>query len=242
MSAPIGIVCATRSEIAPFLEAMDVVSTDKKAMVEMYRGTFGGCDVVATCCGICKTNAAMAVQSMIDSYGVSCVINAGTAGGMDPVLDVFDIAVGTSFAHHDVDAQMMLVDSYPFYPSGVFAADEKLLAAARSVAGSFERPVHFGAMASGEQFVDDTNRDGIVAKYSPISVDMESSSMAQVCFANGVARRVQKSKESHCSKAKHAIVLERLRSLPRGFAMRGRRSFVPFVKVRAEGAPVSPRS
>ena len=38
MSAPIGIVCATRSEIAPFLEAMDVVSTDKKAMVEMYRG------------------------------------------------------------------------------------------------------------------------------------------------------------------------------------------------------------
>ena len=51
MSAPIGIVCATRSEIAPFLEAMDVVSTDKKAMVEMYRGTFGGCDVVATCHG-----------------------------------------------------------------------------------------------------------------------------------------------------------------------------------------------
>ena len=79
MSAPIGIVCATQSEIAPFLKAMDVVSTDKKAMVEMHRGTFGGCDVVATCCGICKTNAAMAVQSMIDSYGVSCVINAGRA-------------------------------------------------------------------------------------------------------------------------------------------------------------------
>ncbi|MFR4802469.1 MAG: hypothetical protein ACLT98_03520 [Eggerthellaceae bacterium] len=91
----------------------------------MHRGTFGGCDVVATCCGICKTNAAMAVQSMIDSYDVSCVINA-RRGGMDPALDVFDIAVGTSFAHHDVDAQMMLVDSYPFYPSGVFA-DEKLL-------------------------------------------------------------------------------------------------------------------
>ena len=187
MSAPIGIVCATQSEIAPFLKAMDVVLTDKKAMVEMHRGTFGGCDVVATCCGICKTNAAMAVQSMIDSYGVSCVINAGTAGGMDPALDVFDIAVGTSFAHHDVDAQMMLVDSYPFYPSGVFSADEKLLVAARSVAESFERPVDFGAMASGEQFVDDANRDGIVARHNPISVDMESSSMAQVCFANGVA-------------------------------------------------------
>ena len=52
MPAPIGIVCATQSEIAPFLKAMDVVSTDKKAMVEMHRGTFGGCDVVATCCGI----------------------------------------------------------------------------------------------------------------------------------------------------------------------------------------------
>lgn len=186
MAAAIGVICATQSEVKPFLDVLDEKTVSKKALLEIHEGELAGVPVVVTCCGICKANAAMAAQILIDVYGVKAVVNAGTAGGMDPKIDLFDIAVGSSFAHHDVDSQMMLVDSYPFYPSGVFGAAPALLEAARVVSEDFERPVHFGAMVSGEQFVDDAQRDDIVDRHDPLSVDMESAAMAQVCFANEV--------------------------------------------------------
>lgn len=182
----IGIVTATKSEITPFLEHMADAAARKCALIDVYEGTFAGVPVVLTCCGVGKTNAAMASQMLIDRFGVDTLINAGTAGGMDPVLELFDVVVGTTFTHHDVDVQMVLMDSYPYYPTGTFAADEALLAAARAVEG-FARPVHFGAMVSGEQFIDDAQRDDIVARCHSLAVDMESAAMAQVCFANDVA-------------------------------------------------------
>lgn len=183
----VGIICATRTEVAPFLEKIVSKASSKQALIEVYEGEFAGVSVVAACCGVGKANAAMVAQMLIDRYGVDAIVNAGTAGGMDRSVGLLDIVVGSTFCHHDVDAKMVLMDSYPYYPSGVFEADPGLLSAAQAVAGRFGAPVHFGAMASGEQFVDDACRDDVIARHDPLAVDMESAAMAQVCFANETA-------------------------------------------------------
>ena len=186
MTKPVGIICATQSEVAPFLERLQDAQAEKKALFQFTRGTLDGVPVVVTCCGICKTNAAMVAQIMIDFFDVRAIVNAGTGGGMDPAVELFDVVVVTEFEHHDVDAFMMLVDSYPFYPSGVFQADEGLVQAAKRAAESFQGAVRYGKAVSGEQFISDEQRDAIVARCASLSVDMEGSSMAQVCYANGM--------------------------------------------------------
>lgn len=40
-------------------------------------------------------------------------------------------------------------------------------------------------MITGEQFIENNKREYIAAKYSPLSVDMETASIAHVCY-NGL--------------------------------------------------------
>ena len=182
----IALLCATQSEAAPILSHMQDTHITKAALLEYVCGTLEGMPVVLTCFGIAKTNAAMAAQIAVDRFGAQVIINPGTAGGLDEALDLIDLAVGTTYIHHDLDVKMMLEESYPFYPCGHFAADGGLLEAARFAATQTDRPVHFGPMVSGEVFVDDSNRSSILKRFAPTAVDMESASLAQTCFANGV--------------------------------------------------------
>lgn len=183
----IAIVCATKTEVTPFLGKLDMKTCEKRALVEVYEGRFADTPVVLVCCGVGKTNAAMVTQMLIDRYEADVIVNAGTAGGMDRSVGLFDVVVSSTCCHHDVDAQMVLMDSYPYYPRGVFEADAGLVQAAQRVAEGFEAPVRFGAMVSGEQFIDDQCRDDVIARHDPLAVDMESAAMAQVCFANDAA-------------------------------------------------------
>ena len=52
-------------------------------------------EVVALYSGVCKVNAAIAAQVLIGSFGAEIIINAGTAGGMDERLEIFDTVIST---------------------------------------------------------------------------------------------------------------------------------------------------
>ena len=41
-------------------------------------------------------------------------------------------------------------------------------------------------MITGEKFIDDNMRDILNEKYSPLSVDMETASIAHVCYVNKI--------------------------------------------------------
>ena len=41
-------------------------------------------------------------------------------------------------------------------------------------------------MVTGEAFITDEGRGRILEKYSPLSVDMETASIAHVCYVNGI--------------------------------------------------------
>jgi adenosylhomocysteine nucleosidase len=118
---------------------------------------------------------------------VDLIINSGTAGGMDEKLELFDTVVSTQAAYHDVD-EKILTEFHPGLSSIYFDADESLLHAAQKTVQRIKtgHTVYFGRMVTGEQFIEDDLRDEINDKFAPLSVDMETASIAHVCYVNRI--------------------------------------------------------
>ena len=187
MTGKIGIICAGDEELAPFLEELEVTSTVEKAMLKFYEGKLYGIEVVILFCGGCKVNAAIAAQILIDCFKVETIINAGTAGGMDPSLKIFDTVISTEVAYHDVH-EGILTEFHPWMKSVYFAADEKLLNYAKAAVSKINTKgkIYFGRMVTGEVFITDEGRQQIIDKFNPLSVDMETGSIAHVCYVNKI--------------------------------------------------------
>lgn len=159
MKQKIGILCPSDSEAAPFLADMEGVTETRKAMLRFYEGTFHGVDVVTLFSGVCKVNAALATQILIDSYQAGAVLNVGTAGALAPGLSVFDTVIATEAGYHDVSPEI-LTEFHPWLPAPVFPSDARLLALARQAAARGEHPVVFGRMVTGETFLADRGQTG----------------------------------------------------------------------------------
>ena len=183
----IGIICAGDREVAPFLPIICESKTTEKAMLKFYEGTISDAEVVVLFSGVCKVNAAIATQILIDTYHVNIIINAGTAGGMAKELDILDTVISTEVAYHDV-APDILTEFHPWMESVYFQADPQLLKLSKqavskvNVAGK----VYWGRMVTGEAFIADEGRQAINEQFSPLSVDMETASIAHVCYVNNV--------------------------------------------------------
>lgn len=181
----IGILCASDTELAPFLNRIAFPQVTEKAMLKFYMGHIKETEVVAVYSGVCKVNAAIAAQLLIDLFRVDGMINAGTAGGMDEGVELFDTVISERMVYHDV-AEDILTEFHPWLEENHFAADRVLLAAAKQYCRTAGYPVLFGTMATGEQFIEDDKRDEINRRFAPLSVDMETASVAHVCHVNRV--------------------------------------------------------
>lgn len=180
----IGIICASDDELEPFLPHIDHDEVTENAMLKFHQGSVHGIPVVALYCGVCKVNAAIATQILIDRYGVGAIINAGTAGGMDQSVNLFDTVVSAQVAYHDMDDEI-LTEFHPWMPSIYFDADPALLEIAAFI--SERNPsVRLGRTVTGEKFIEDDFRDAINQKYAPLSVDMETAGIAHVCYVNNI--------------------------------------------------------
>lgn len=183
----VGIICACDNELAPFLSVMDCDKVSERAKLKFYEGTINHIDVVALFSGVCKVNAAIAAQILIDTYETDAIINAGTAGGMNPDLKVYDSVISTEVAYHDV-VSSILTEFHPYMDSQYFEADPKLLNLSRTAVNRVndKGSVYWGRMVTGEAFIEEEGRQAIIERYNPLSVDMETASIAHVCYVNGI--------------------------------------------------------
>lgn len=179
----IGIVCASDTELEPFLPYIAQVT--EKAMLKFYSGYIMEIEAVAAYSGVCKVNAAIAAQLLIDVFHVDGIINAGTAGGMDEKVRLFDTVISERMAYHDV-AEDILTEFHPWLKENYFEAGQELLMAARKYSQESAFPIWFGTMVTGEQFIVDEKRAEINEKFAPLSVDMETASIAHVCYVNRI--------------------------------------------------------
>lgn len=181
----IGILCAGDTELAPFLEHMKGQQITEKAMLKFHTGTINHVNVAAVYSGVCKVNAAIAAQLLIDMFHVDLIINAGTAGGMKEGVQPFDTVISERVIYHDV-ADDILTDFHPWLKSNYFPADQELCAIARTYSRRSKHPVLFGTMVTGEQFIEDEKREEINQKFDPLSTDMETAGVAHVCYVNRI--------------------------------------------------------
>lgn len=183
----VGIICAADTELAPFLPMVDGGQITERAMLKFYEGAIRDVEVVAVFSGVCKVNAAIAAQILIDTYHVDSIINAGVAGGMDSRLDIFDVAISTEIAYHDV-ATEVLTEFHPWLETVYFKADKEMLDMSKKAVMKIERSykVFWGRMVTGEAFITDDGRQQINEHFAPLTVDMETASIAHVCHVNNI--------------------------------------------------------
>ena len=74
------ILCAAEEELAPFLPHLAEEQRLSRAMLTLHIGRIGDLQTVLAATGMCKVNAALAVQTVLDTVSPDFVLNAGTAG------------------------------------------------------------------------------------------------------------------------------------------------------------------
>lgn len=198
----IGIIGPSEDEIIPFIEQIRNKKVESIAMLKFYSGTFNNIDIVALYCGVCKVNAAIATQILIDKFNVTNIILTGVAGAIDSRLNIGDTVISTEVAYHDV-ADEILTEYHPWMDSIYFKCDSSLLTLIRKVLveNTFPQKIYFGKIVTGESFINENGRKEIIEKYNPLCVDMETASIAHVCYANNtpfIAIRSITDTESEC--------------------------------------------
>ena len=181
----IGIIGPSEDEITPFIEKIENSKVDSIAMLNFYSGKFNNIDVVALYCGVCKVNSAIATQILIDKFNVTHVIVTGVAGAIDNRLSIGDTVISTEVSYHDVEDEI-LTEYHPWMESIYFKSDSELTRISKTVIeeNTFSQKIYFGKIVTGESFITETGREKIIDKYNPLCVDMETASIAHVCYAN----------------------------------------------------------
>lgn len=183
----IGIIVAMSKEFELVKNLLADIRYETILGFQFAIGTIGNKEIVLQKCGIGKVNSAIATVEMIRHFSPDCIINTGVAGGIDQSIRVADIVIGENSTYHDfycgeVNDHMVEL-GYPEFIAG----NEILVKDLReAVAGN--PTVKFGLICTGDQFI--TNHDAlkVIKEKHPagLAVDMESNSIAHVCFMHKV--------------------------------------------------------
>ena len=185
----IGIIGAMDAEVAALKQKMNIESTEVISGIEFCKGALCGKSVVVAKCGVGKVFAAICAQTMILRFGTTHLINTGVGGALDPKLDLLDLVVSDKVVQHDMDTSP-LGDPVGLV-SGInkvyFEASPLLLDAAKRAADTAGVPCFTGTIASGDQFVADSNTKAeIVKRFGARICEMEGAAIGHVCYVNGV--------------------------------------------------------
>lgn len=80
------------------------------------------------------------------------------------------------------------MDYHPYMEDPWFVSDSKLTAWAKAAAMQADQQgqVRTGRGVTGDQFIDQDQRNSIIERLDPLCVDMESAAVAHVAYANDV--------------------------------------------------------
>lgn len=185
----VGIIGAMAQEVAILLSKMDQPQLTEIAGSKIYQGTINGVSVALLQSGIGKTAAAVGTTLLLQMAKPDLVINTGSAGGLDPHLNVGDIVISKEVRHHDVDVTAFGYEKgqLPANPPA-FIAEPTLVSKAIDKTKQAGFNAVSGLVCSGDLFV---NGAEMIAKIrtdfpSVVAVEMEAASIAQVCHAFNV--------------------------------------------------------
>jgi len=185
----IGIIGAMEEEVVTIKSKMEVVSVKNIVGVDFYLGKMLGKNVVLVRSGIGKVNAAICTQVLVDLYAVDYIINVGVAGALSKDLNIGDVVVSTDLVQHDVDTSAFgdPVGTIPRLAVSQFTADAELIRIAKQAGAEVHAQVIPGRIASGDQFISDTNvKNRIYNLFKAQCVEMEGAAIAHTCYLNKI--------------------------------------------------------
>lgn len=180
----IGIIFAMKEELDALLNIVNVEKEYKIFELDFYECMIGNTNCVLCESGVGKVNAARCTQILIDNMQVDYIINVGVAGGLNENLSVCDIVIGTKLVQYDFDITAFNHEKGYIPNVGKFIdGDQYLIKLANEVAQENKYNIYNGVIASGDIFCTDKNMVGkIKNKFDAYCVEMEGSSIAQVCY------------------------------------------------------------
>lgn len=205
----IAIIGAMEEEVALLREHITNKKEHTIVGFEFIEGEMSGQKVILLRSGIGKVNAAMSTTILLQTFKPDVLINTGSAGGLNPELEVGDVVISTEVRHHDVDATIFGYEygQVPQMPAS-FIADEKLISIAEESAKEIgNHAVVTGLITTGDSFINKPEQATFIKeKFQALqAVEMEAAAISQVAYHYGIPFVIIRSlsdiagKESHLS-------------------------------------------
>ncbi|MHC9536777.1 5'-methylthioadenosine/adenosylhomocysteine nucleosidase [Dellaglioa sp. BT-FLS60] len=184
-----GILCAMEEEIISLRSHLENRTDKEIGGIAFYTGQINKNDVVLVRSGIGKVQAGMTTALLIAEFGVTAVINSGSAGGIGQGLKIGDVVLATEVAYHDVDATAFgyEIGQLPQQPTK-FLADTSLNAAIQKAAQDNDLVIKPGLIVSGDQFIASQKQTDVILNHFPDALcsEMESAAVGQAAYQFGV--------------------------------------------------------
>ena len=182
----VAVIGAMEQEIALLRETMGNVKAISFGKFAAYEGELAGKRMVLALSGIGKVNAAVSTAWLIHQFDLDCVINTGSAGGLQGGMKQGDVIVGIQAAHHDADATAFdyVIGQLPQMPAR-YDSDATLVEHAARAAVAFDgAAIHRGLIVSGDQFINHPDKIARIRTHFPdaLAVEMEAAAIAQTCY------------------------------------------------------------
>lgn len=187
----IGIIVAMQEELEEVLKIMSDIEEKEIYGISFVDGKIEKEKVVVVKSGVGKVNAARTTQILIDKLDVTKVINVGSAGALNPSLNIGDIVIANKLIQHDFD--ITAFNHKKGYITGVgdyIYCDENLInkfKKAENKLGNKAYNIKTGTIASGDIFCTEINmKNKIYSKFNADCVEMEGAAIAQVCYLDKI--------------------------------------------------------
>lgn len=187
----VGIIVAMQEELEEVLKIMEELEKKEIYGISFISGKIEDTKVVVVKSGVGKVNAARTTQILIDSFNVKAVINVGSAGALNPVLNIGDIVIAEKLIQHDFD--ITAFDHDKGYITGVgdyIYSDYELVKKIQNVENKIKDKTYkitTGVIASGDIFCTEVPmKNKIYSKFNAECVEMEGAAIAQVCYLDKI--------------------------------------------------------
>ncbi|MBR6690651.1 MAG: 5'-methylthioadenosine/adenosylhomocysteine nucleosidase [Bacilli bacterium] len=178
----IGIIVAEEKEL---IEVKKVINNIKEKNIyekTFYIGNIENKEVVLVKSNVGKVNSARVTQILIDNFDIKLVINVGTAGSVDDILEIGDIVVATELVQYDFD-----VTPFGRKLGEIENVGESIKVEDRLLSLFDNMNVKKGIIASGDKFIVNREEKDIIRNtFKALAIEMEGASIAQVCFLDKV--------------------------------------------------------
>lgn len=187
----VGIIVAMEDELEQILNITNDIEEKEISGLNFKLGKIEKKNIVLVKCGVGKVNAARVTQILIDKFNVEYVINVGSAGALNPLLNIGDIVIGEKLVQHDFD--ITAFDHDKGYITGVgdyIYSDNTLTEKFKQTANKLlekQYKIKVGIIATGDIFCTDVEmKNKIYSKFDADCVEMEGAAVAQVCYLDKI--------------------------------------------------------